>query len=104
MCPGCESFCKRLTFEDPNDYVAFIRLLVEEVKQARFTVTYTNCPLEDLVSAPPWPTADVITHDLQCAACRQPFHLYANVWNGRNWWEPQFAGKRTGLQPVSQER
>ena len=89
MCPKCNGFTERLTFSTPAEYVAFVRQLVEAVNDDRFLVKRAACPLEALLSAPPWPTGDSIGHDLVCAGCGRGFQLYVNVWNGRNWWEPQ---------------
>jgi len=91
MCPQCKPFAEQLHFRAPADYVAFVRRLIAEVDAARMVVVFDNCALADLANAPPWPTGDVIVHELQCTECGQFFHLSANVWNGRNEWGPQSA-------------
>jgi hypothetical protein len=89
MCLECDSFAERRTFETPADYVAFVWRLVTETNNGKMVLVYGDCALEELKDAPPWPIGDGILHEFQCTACGQLFQLSVNVWNGRNWWEPQ---------------
>ena len=89
MCPNCEAFAERLSFQTPEEYIAFARGILEGTGNGRFVLVYGDCTLEALTDAPPWPTGDGILHEIQCCQCGQFFQLYVNTWNGRNWWEPQ---------------
>ena len=89
MCPNCDVFSEHLTFRTPADYVLFVRRLVVEASEGRLSLVYGDCALEELTDSPPWPTGDVILHELQCTSCGLFFQLCANVWNGRNSWGPQ---------------
>lgn len=93
MCPNCDAFTERLTFNTPEDYVSFVRLLVAETSEGRLSLVFGDCALEKLTNSPPWPmgVGDAILHELQCTKCGQFFQLCVNIWNGRNWWKPQSA-------------
>lgn len=91
MCPTCDPFSEPRTFRAPADYVAFARRLTAETSSGKLVLVYGNCALEELDDDSPWPTGDLIIHQLQCVKCGQFFCLHANVWNGRNGWEPQSA-------------
>jgi hypothetical protein len=93
-CPKCVGFTERLTFKTPAEYVEFVSQLVVAVNAHRFSVKRADCPLEALLLSPPWPEGqgDGVAHDLVCDGCSREFHLYVNIWNGRNWWEPQSEG------------
>ena len=97
MCLQCEPFAERLNFRAPADYVAFVRRLIAQVSAGHMVVIYGDCALGDLADAPPWPTGDVIVHELQCTQCSQFFHLSVNVSNGRNEWSPQSAEEWANL-------
>jgi hypothetical protein len=88
MCRKCTGFTERLTFASPDEYRDFVRQLIEVVNQGRLFLTRADFPLQEMLT-PPWPGGDVISHDLQCAGCGRGFQLCVNVWNGRNWWEPE---------------
>lgn len=87
-CRQCFEFSERLTFATPNDYQNFVRQLITAVDGRQFHVVRADFPLERML-APQWPGGDVIVHVLQCLGCGRSFELCVNVWNGRNWWEPQ---------------
>jgi hypothetical protein len=91
MCPSCDAFAEQRTFKAPADYVAFVRRLITETSSGSLALVYGDCALEELKNAPPWPEGDEddFLHELQCAKCGQLFQLSANVYNGRNLWEPQ---------------
>jgi len=91
MCADCDELSEPLTFRTPTDYVSFVRQLVTKTSAGKLLLIYGDCALEELNDSPPWPTGDVIRHELQCARCKQLFKLSVNVWNGRNSWGPQNA-------------
>jgi hypothetical protein len=88
ICPTCAEFAERLTFASPENYRDFVRRLIDAVNQGKLLLKRADFPLEEMLTGP-WPGGDVISHDLQCAGCGRGFELCVNVWNGRNWWEPE---------------
>lgn len=87
-CATCDGWMERRVFDAPEDYRAFVRLLIENIHQGKLVMMRADCPLENMLG-PSWPgNEDTFTHDLRYARCNRVFHLYVNVWNGRNWWEP----------------
>ncbi|MGC1869648.1 MAG: hypothetical protein WA700_01710 [Acidobacteriaceae bacterium] len=88
VCETCDELMDRRTFDAPEDYRTFIRLLIEKIREGKLVLMRGDCALEDMLGTS-WPgNADSFSHDLRCTGCNRVFHLYANVWNGRNWWEP----------------
>ena len=88
VCETCDGLMERRTFETPEDYRNFVRLLIENIQQGKLVMTQGDCPLEEMLG-PSWPgNDDSFAHDLRCTVCNRGFHMYVNVWNGRNWWEP----------------
>jgi len=85
-CSQCDELAEKRTFASPDDYQHFVRGLVERLDQGRLMLERGDCPLSEILN-PTWPTGDVVTHDLRCTSCGRGFHLYVNVWNGRNSWE-----------------
>jgi hypothetical protein len=87
-CSKCDGFTARRTFADPPEYRDFVRQLIAIVNQGKFSLLRADCPLQEMLKDP-WARGDVVVHDLQCAGCGREFQLCVNVWNGRDWWQPE---------------
>jgi hypothetical protein len=83
-CARCADFLVRRTFPMPEDYLAFVDTLIEAVKRGDFVMTKADCPLEEVLKVPR--LDDSLVHEFRCAGCGTLFQLYANTYNGRNWW------------------
>lgn len=83
-CAECSDFLARRTFPMPADYLVFVETLIEAVKRGDFQLMKADCPLEEVLKTPT--AEDSLVHEFRCAGCGALFQLYANTYNGRNWW------------------
>lgn len=68
----------------PDDYLAFVRTVIDAVKRGDFQLIKADCPLEPVLKTPT--PEDSLVHEFRHAGCGALFQLYANTYNGRNWW------------------
>ncbi len=83
-CAKCAGFLARRTFPTPAEYLDFVHILIDVVKRADFQLIRADCPLEEVLKTRT--AEDSFVHEFRCAACGSLFQLYANTYNGRNWW------------------
>lgn len=84
QCAKCADFLARRTFPMPDDYLAFVGTLIDAVKRGDLQLTKADCPLEQVLKTPI--PDDSLVHEFRCVGCGSLFQLYANTYNGRNWW------------------
>lgn len=84
-CPKCREFLAGRTIDKPREYLELAYRLLGLVKEGAFVATESTCPLQDLFKAQ-WP-ADVVEHNLQCAACGRTFQLFADTYHGHAAWD-----------------
>jgi hypothetical protein len=83
-CAKCTDFLARRTSPTPAESLDFVQILIEVVKRGEMELIKADCPLEHVLNTPT--AEDTIVHEFRCAGCGALFELYANTWNGRNWW------------------
>ncbi|HUA16211.1 MAG TPA: hypothetical protein VMG31_13015 [Verrucomicrobiae bacterium] len=86
-CVKCAAYVARRTFPMPEDYLAFVDTLIESVKRGDLQMIKADCPLENVLKTPT--PEDSLVHEFRCTGCGTRFQLYANTYNGRNWWRRQ---------------
>jgi hypothetical protein len=83
-CSQCEEFQDGLSFVKPRDYLEFVRRVLKVVERGSLELLESTCPLQDLFKDE-WP-ADIVEHNLECAACGRKFQLFADTYRGHAGW------------------
>ena len=83
-CSQCEEFQDGLSFVKPRDYLEFVLRVLKSVEVGSLELLESTCPLQDLFKDE-WP-ADIVEHNLECAACGRKFQLFADTYRGNAGW------------------
>lgn len=83
-CSQCEEFQDGLSFVKPRDYLEFVLRVLKAVEVGSLELLESTCPLQDLFKDE-WP-ADIVEHNLECAACGRKFQLFADTYRGNAGW------------------
>ena len=83
-CAQCEEFQDGLSFVKPRDYLEFVLRVLKAVEVGSLELLESTCPLQDLFKDE-WP-ADIVEHNLECAACGRKFQLFADTYRGNAGW------------------
>jgi len=83
-CSQCEEFQDGLSFVNPRDYLEFVLRVLKAVELGSLELLESTCPLQDLFKDE-WP-ADIVEHNLECAACGRKFQLFADTYRGNAGW------------------
>lgn len=83
-CSQCEEFQDGLSFVKPRDYLEFVLRVLKAVELGSLELLESTCPLQDLFKDE-WP-ADIVEHNLECAACGRKFQLFADTYRGNAGW------------------
>ena len=80
----CDEFQVGLSFVKPRDYLEFVLRVLKVVEVGSLELLESTCPLQDLFKDE-WP-ADIVEHNLECAACGRKFQLFADTYRGNAGW------------------
>ena len=83
-CSQCEEFQDGLSFVKPRDSLEFVLRVLMVVEVGSLELLESTCPLQDLFKDE-WP-ADIVEHNLECAACGRKFQLFADTYRGNAGW------------------
>ncbi len=85
MCSRCDGFLETRRVDTPYEYRDLARQILEIVEENTFRLVTGTCPLDEILTARPWP-ADYVYHVLECTTCSRRFELGVDTYHGRGEW------------------